>query len=178
MCIHRLRLLTVLVAFCLNHLSWAQSYTWDNFVQEYTEGILTGDDEEETAYEAVTDGALQQWDVQMQELRLLHDNPMNINTATREELLRLPFLDEEQVEEIHAYVYLHGFIQTQGELRLVPLLDSRTRRFLSLFVTYGADPEKTEKKHKLFMPIKNSLTTRLDVPLYYRKGYQLSLIHI
>ncbi len=175
MCIHRLRLLTVLVAFCLNHSSWAQSsYTWDNFVQEYTEGILTGDDEEETAYEAVTDGALQQWDVQMQELRLLHDNPMNINTATREELLRLPFLDEEQVEEIHAYVYLHGFIQTQGELRLVPLLDSRTRRFLSLFVTYGADPEKTEKKHKLFTPIKNSLTTRLDVPLYYRKGYQVA----
>ena len=56
MCIHRLRLLTVLVAFCLNRSSWAQSsYTWYNFVHEYTEGILTGDDEEETAYEAVTD---------------------------------------------------------------------------------------------------------------------------
>ena len=63
---------------------------------------------------------------------MLHDQPMNINAATREELLRLPFIDEQQAEEIHAYIYLHGPLQTQGELRLVPQLDSRTRRFLSL----------------------------------------------
>ena len=117
--------------------SVGQSYTWDNFVQEYTEGLLTSDDDSHEGYDPSSDGTLHEWDAQLQELRMLHDQPMNINAATREELLRLPFIDEQQVEEIHAYIYLHGPLQTQGELRLVPQLDSRTRRFLSLFVTYG-----------------------------------------
>lgn len=88
--------------------SVGQSYTWDNFVQEYTEGLLTSDDDSHEGYDPSSDGTLHEWDAQLQELRMLHDQPMNINAATREELLRLPFIDEQQAEEIHAYIYLHG----------------------------------------------------------------------
>ncbi len=173
MCATALRWLLVLALACTPQTSAAQSYTWDNFVEEYTEGLLSNDDDSEMPSDASRNDMLQEWDAQLQELRLLHDSPMNINTATREELLRLPFLDEEQVEEIHAYVYLHGPLQTQGELRLVPLLDSRTRRFLSLFVTFGNAPPATTRRHKPLTPVSNTLTTRLDVPLYYRRGYQV-----
>lgn len=173
MCTATLRWLFVLALACTALPSAAQSYTWDNFVQEYTEGLLGDSEEGATAEDAASDGTLQQWDEQMQELRLLHDSPMNINTATRDELLRLPFLDEEQVEEIHAYIYLHGPLQTVGELRLVPLLDSRTRRFLSLFVTFGDAPPPTTRRHSPLTPVTNTLTTRLDIPLYYRRGYQV-----
>ncbi len=154
--------------------SVGQSYTWDNFVQEYTEGLLTSDDDSHEGYDPSSDGTLHEWDAQLQELRMLHDQPMNINAATREELLRLPFIDEQQVEEIHAYIYLHGPLQTQGELRLVPQLDSRTRRFLSLFVTYGEATAATARRTKPLQPVVHTLTTRLDVPLYYRRGYQVS----
>lgn len=174
MCTTGLRWLLALLVCCSTVPCLAQSYTWDNFVQEYTEGLLADSDGEPTSTGDVQDDLLLQWDAQLQELRTLHDNPMNINTATREELLRLPFLDEEQVEEIHAYIYLHGFLQTQGELRLVPLLDSRARRFLSLFVTYGGDQTAAGRRHKPLSPVTNTLTARLDVPLYYRRGYQVS----
>ena len=38
----------------------------------------------------------------------MHDSPLNINTATKEELAMLPFLDYGQIEDIHAYIYMHG----------------------------------------------------------------------
>ncbi len=166
--------LLMLAFACMAAASAAQSYTWDDFVEEYTGGLLADEEGESTPAGDGSNSIPAQWDGQLQELRVLHDNPVNINTATREELLRLPFLDEQQVEEIHAYVYLHGFLQTQGELRLVPLLDSRTRRFLSLFVTYGGDQDAGRRRHKPLSPVTNTLTTRLDVPLYYRRGYQVS----
>ena len=169
-----LRCWLLLVLACWTLPSLGQTYTWDDFVQEYTEGLLTADTGEETAYEAATDADVQQWDVQLQELRPLHDHPMNINMATREELLRLPFLDEQQVEEIHAYVYLHGSLLTAGELRLVPLLDGRTRRFLSLFVTFGDAPPSQWPKGRSFTPVRQTLLTRVDVPLYYRRGYRVT----
>lgn len=169
-----LRWWLLLALACGTLPSAGQTYTWDDFVQEYTEGLLTADTGEETAYETATDADLQQWDVQLQELRPLHDHPMNINTATREELLRLPFLDEKQVEEIHAYVYLHGSLQTAGELRLVPLLDGRTRRFLSLFVTFGDAPPSQAVQARSFTPVRQTLLTRVDVPLYYRRGYRVT----
>ena len=37
----------------------------------------------------------------------MHEDPLNINQATREQLLRLPFLTDEQIEDIHAYIYIH-----------------------------------------------------------------------
>ena len=35
----------MLMCSCMAVPSVGQSYTWDNFVQEYTEGLLTSDDD-------------------------------------------------------------------------------------------------------------------------------------
>ena len=48
----------------------------------------------------------------------LHAAPLNINTATKEELSMLPFLTDRQIEDIHAYIYMHGPMLTLGELQL------------------------------------------------------------
>lgn len=159
--------------FCLSMPCIAQSYTWDDFAQEYADWQMIDDDGEEETKDAV-DNFLQQWENQMQELKFLHENPININTANRDDLLRLPFLDDQQIEEIHTYIYLHGPIQTLGELRLIPELDSRTRRFLSVFITFGPPQGKENTPKQFFTPIRNTLVTRLDIPLYYRRGYQVS----
>lgn len=130
--------------------------SWDDFVEEYTSDMERAEDED-----------LQ---LHLQELKELSEHPMNINTATVEDFLQLPFLSEAQVEQIHAYIYLHGQLRTLAELRLVPLIDDVTRRRLSLFVY--AETVQDEDSKRLFRHLRHDFSTRLDVPLYYRKGQQ------
>ena len=127
---------------------------WDDFVEEYTSDVERAEDEDLLSH--------------LQELKELSEHPLNINTASVADLLQLPFLSEAQIEQIHAYIYLHGQMQTLAELRLVPLIDEVTRRRISLFVY--AEPVKQETKKNLFGHLRNDFSTRLDVPLYYRKG--------
>ena len=146
----------LLLFFLLCTSSLSAQYDWDDFVEEYTSDVERAEEED-----------LQ---LHLQELKELSEHPLNINTATVEDLLLLPFLSEAQIEQIHAYIYLHGQMQTLAELRLVPLLDEVTRRRISLFVY--AEPEKKQEKERLFGYLRNDFSTRLDVPLYYRMGQQ------
>ena len=73
----------------------------------------------------------------------IHESPFNINTATFDELIQLPFLTNEQIEDIHAYVYLHGSMLTLGELQLVGSLDWSARQLLKHFVYAGNPPVKS-----------------------------------
>ena len=129
---------------------------WDDFAEEYLSDEERGEDED-----------LQ---LHLQELKELSEHPMNINTATVEDFLQLPFLSEAQIEQIHAYIYLHGQMQTLAELRLVPLIDDATRQWLSLF-TY-AEPQETKTEDRLIGHLRHDFSTRLDIPLYYRVGQQ------
>ena len=148
----------LLFLFCLLFAASlsAQQYDWDDFVEEYTSDVERAEEED-----------LQ---LHLQELKELSEHPLNINTASVEDFLQLPFLSEAQIEQIHAYIYLHGQMQTLAELRLVPLIDDVTRRRISLFVY--AEPEQKEEKKSLFSHLRNDFSTRLDVPLYYRLGQQ------
>ena len=148
----------LLLLFCLLCASsLSAQYDWDDFVEEYTSDVERAEEED-----------LQ---LHLQELKELSEHPLNINTATVEDFLQMPFLSEAQIEQIHAYIYLHGQMQTLAELRLVPLIDDVTRRRISLFVY--AEPEKQEVEGKgLFAHLHNDFSTRLDIPLYYRVGQQ------
>lgn len=147
-------LLLLLCLLCTSSLS--AQYVWEDFVEEYISDVDRAEEED-----------LQ---LHLQELKERHEHPMNINTASVEDLLQLPFLSEAQIEQIHAYIYLHGQMQTLAELRLVPLIDEVTRRRISLFVY--AEPEKQEEDKRLFAHLRNDFSTRLDIPLYYRMGQQ------
>lgn len=137
----------------------AQSYGWQDFLSE-----ITSLSEEEAESD--------EWLQYVQELQVIHENPFNINTATVADLQQLPFLNQQQIEAIHAYIYLHGQMQTLGELKLVPTLDAKARRCLPLFV-YAGKPEKRTKFSDLFAHLRHDFSTRLDIPLYYRRGYML-----
>ena len=131
---------------------------WDDFVEEYISDVERAEEED-----------LQ---LHLQELKELSEHPLNINTASVEDFLQLPFLSEAQIEQIHAYIYLHGQMQTLAELRLVPLIDEVTRRRLSLFVYAEPQKEEEDKKEGIFGHLRNDFSTRIDVPLYYRVGQQ------
>ena len=151
-----MRLLLFLFFMLLTSSLAAQKYDWDDFVEEYASDVERAEEED-----------LQ---LHLQELKELSEHPMNINTATVEDFLQLPFLSEAQIEQIHAYIYLHGQLQTLAELRLVPLIDDMTRRWLSLF-TY-AEPQQQETDKRLFSHLRHDFSSRIDIPLYYRVGQQ------
>ena len=44
------------------------------------------------------------WEEELQELSALRSHPLNLNTATRKDLERFPFLSDFQVEELQAYI--------------------------------------------------------------------------
>ena len=152
------RLLSVLSLFFLASFCAAQEhYVWDDFVEEFTTDDELAEEED--------------WTLFLEELKMRHEHPLNINAASREELSQLPFLSDGQIEQIHAYIYLHGTLKSLGELRLIPLIDDDTRRKLSLFVFAGEVPDG--KSFKGIGRPTGSLSTRTDVPLYYRRGYQV-----
>lgn len=104
----------------------------------------------------------------------LHAAPLNINTATREELSMLPFLSDRQIEDIHAYIYMHGPMLTLGELQLTGSLDYATRQLLRHFV-YAGPPSPQKERIKLADVLQNGRTevvARMDIPLYLRDGFK------
>ena len=104
----------------------------------------------------------------------LHETPLNINTATREELAMLTFLTDRQIEDIHAYIYMHGPMLTLGELQLTGSLDYNTRQLLRHFVYAGPLPEKNEKLKlsDVLADGRSELIARMDIPLYLRDGFR------
>lgn len=111
------------------------------------------------------------WESSYDLLCELEDNPLNINTATRDELEQLPFLSAKEVENISEYIYRYGPIKTLGELAAVKDLGYYQRRLLFYFV-YAGEIEKP-----LFPTLKNILKygkheflATGKVPLYDRAG--------
>lgn len=135
------------------------SYTWQEFVEEMAD--------DEYAEE-------QGWTESMEELALLAAHPMDVNTASRDQLGKLPFLSDEQIEDIHTYILLHQGMRSLGELMAIESLDIRTRQYLTLFLR--ADEGVFERQDTLTLKsilrkAHHEVTTRLDIPLYYRLGY-------
>ena len=113
------------------------------------------------------------WSNVLQELSEQIEHPLNLNTATRQQLERFPFLSPLQVENTLAYIYIHGQMQTVSELMLVEAMDYETIRYLTPFVC--AIPVESSKKIELKELLKTSQTeliTQLTIPLYKRKGYK------
>lgn len=155
--------ITLLIVCFLQYLivenSYAQVFTWDDFVEKMTtdEEMINND-----------------WENLLDDLTELHEHPFNINTVTKEELEELPFLDSESIEDLLAYVYRYGPVKSLGELILIKSLSYEDRQYLSLFL-YVGDPEKRYEQFKLknlLKDSKNELTTTLKVPLYQRDGYK------
>lgn len=151
-----------LAIFCL--ISKGQTnYSWEKLYETFLEET---DDDERSA----------SWEELYEELEELHAQPLNINTATQEQLSRLPFLTNIQIEHIHAYIYRTGGMKSLGELLLIPQLDASTRALLRQFI-YVGDAEEREEENKfsakrLIQYGRHEVITRLDIPLYQKAGYR------
>ena len=98
---------------------------WMRYLEE-----LAGD--EETDNETLAD--------LYDELSYMAENPFNLQTVTKEELEKLPFLTALQIENLLYYIYKYGPLIDIYELKNVEDLDLQTIRYLLPFVYVGEVP--------------------------------------
>jgi len=114
------------------------------------------------------------YDTFYEELMYFSENKINLNKATREELERLPFLSDIQVENIISHIYRFGALQTIYELQLIDGLDVTDIRRMLPFVVVGEGVDTTKKIYwrDLMRYGKNEIFFRLDKGLESKEGYQ------
>ncbi len=115
-----------------------------------------------------------EYDTFYEELMSCVQNPINLNKATREELQRLPFLSDIQIESIQAHVYKFGKLQTIFELQLVDGLDMTDIRRMLPFVFVGEADDFSKKIYwqDVLKYGKSELYLRFDKGLETKEGYQ------
>lgn len=84
------------------------------------------------------------WEDYEEDLEEWAQHPINLNTATREEMERLPFLTPSQVEDIQAYVYRYGGMKSITELTLIPSISWYQRQLMEHFFYVDADQKKSD----------------------------------
>lgn len=114
------------------------------------------------------------WDDELEELSALRLDKLNLNTATKDELERFPFLSDLQIENLLYYVYRYGPMLSDGELQLVYGFDYQTIQMLKPYIT--VEPPAGSGKHypkvsSILKGGRHELLSHLDIPFYRRKGY-------
>ena len=81
-------------------------------------------------------GEVFQWENNFEELSELRENPININTATKEQLERFPFLSDKLIENILYYLYKYGPMLSENELWMIEDINRQTIRCLQPFICF------------------------------------------
>lgn len=145
-----------LLCLCTQQLR-AQRYApidWDTFAAEYF-----GREDENAEGDAIY------W-----QLEELAEHPLNLNTATREDLLQLPFLPASAADSILSRRTHAGPYSSVGELAFVNGLDYDLRRYLALFVTTGPAQRERPSLRDMLLSGRSEAEGRMDIPLYRRAG--------
>ncbi len=124
--------------------------------------------EEETDGE----GNTEQWEEAFEVLTELENHPINLNSATREQLEQIPLLSPQQVSDILEYVYRNRAMQSLNELALVESIDFELRHLLRHFVCVHpvvADSPPLQLD-TILRHGDSQLTVSGTVPFYTRQG--------
>lgn len=112
-------------------------YSWEEFIEDF---VLYAKETAENDEEANNDH-LQEW---LENLEYIHQHPININTAQRDDLLQLGFLSDTQVDSLLSRRdhYRTG-LRSVGELMTVRELSFTDRAWLSLLLSFGPKADNT-----------------------------------
>lgn len=146
-------LLTLLMTLFVLTMNSQEKRPWEQLLAE----VMTAEDIESAEWED-TYGLLCE----------LEQQPINLNTASREDLESLPFLSDQQVEGIMEYLHNYGPMKSMNELRMIRALDYVQTTLLSYFTCIEVNV--TEER---FPPIQNimkygrqELMADARVPIY------------
>lgn len=112
------------------------------------------------------------WQDYEEDLEEMAQHPVNLNTATREELERMPFLSASQVEDILFYIYRYGQLKSMSELTLISSIGWYQRQLMSCFFFVADDGSKPAfpSLKNIAQYGKHEVMGMLKVPFYERKG--------
>lgn len=117
-------------------------------------------------------GETAQWEEAFDILSELNAHPVDLNTASREQLERIPFLSDQQVADILELVYRNGEIRSMGELLMMPSINRNLLLLLQHFVCLHHTPKGTPplRLDSIGRHGELQLVTSAQLPLYSRKG--------
>ncbi len=99
-------------------------------------------------------------------------NPLNLNTATREDLEKIQFLSDFNIEDILEYRRTYGEMKSIYELQLLESFSDEDIRHLLPFVTVAPKQEKTVPNLKNVIKYgRSNLFLRTQFLLQQQKGY-------
>ena len=151
-----MRVLFILVILLSSALNVNAETEWEKWL----DGIMLDGDYSEDTHEELYENLLE-----------LQRNGINVNSATREDLLALPFVSEQQVMDILEYIHFHGALKSINELMSIESIDYSTRQLLQEFLYAGDKPEKGFPSLKNIMAMgKNELSLYTKIPTYERVG--------
>lgn len=110
------------------------------------------------------------------DLHSLSESPLNLNNSSKEELEKLAFLTDMQIENILFYIYQHGQLNTIYELQLIDGIDMTDIRRMLLFVRLGNKNEVNEPLYwnEIWKFGKSEVLNRFDECLESKKGYLIN----
>lgn len=108
-------------------------------------------------------------------------NPIDLNQVTKDDLLCLGLLNEDQIENLLYYLYTNGEIQNLGELRLVEGFDHDLIQLVKPYLTIKPKIDPRSKsvyfKHnfvfrsQIAYPFRDGFLDKTDSLLYINKKY-------
>ena len=151
-----MRVLFILDILSSLHLNVNAETEWEKWL----DGIMLDGDTSEDTHEELYENLLE-----------LQRNGINVNSATREELLALPFLSEQQVMDILEYIHFHGALKSINELMSIESIDYSTRQLLQEFLYAGDKPKKGFPSLRNIATFgKSELSLYSKIPTYQRVG--------
>lgn len=158
-----MRRFTILLVTLLLAVGSASGQSWQQLYDE----VMSSDDGDSEA-------ALLEESYDL--LDALAASPLDINSASSEELEQLPFLSSQQVMDIEEYILRYGPMRSLGELRMIRSLDSRQIALLRCFVAVK-EPEERQyataaslRLDSLLRRARHTLTATARIPMYRRAG--------
>lgn len=174
-------IVSILALLPLATMAQQEAETWEQVYYE----LMDVDDSESSGAE---DGAEDGWAETYELLETLAQEPLDLNTASRDDLEQLPFLSEQQVMDFIAYRDRYGALRSMGELRMVRSMDYIQIRLLPFFTYVGEVDEATDsekynswwqtdeqtarRRHwwETYSDTPHRLTATGRLPLYRRRG--------
>lgn len=157
-----LSLITGILSLCPNTVSAQTTHNetparpWETII-----GNMMDDSDEDAA----------NWEEMYDALYELENSPVDINTATKEDLERLPFLSDDEIADILEYIYRNGEMKSLAELSMIRSLNTKKRQLLPFFITIKEQTKSGFPTMKNILKYgTNEFLATANIPLYERKG--------
>ena len=127
------------------------------------------------------EGAVVSMEEAYEHLNELAQQPLDVNTVTQEELMQIPGLDQNQINDILEYIHRYGRMRSIEELAMIESIDLNLRNYLECFLVAEDEAAKPwyakGQLRQSLRKVRQSLVMTARVPTYYRAGDQRAPSH-